>query len=198
MISTRQKQRNFQARRAGAGFTLIEVMVAMGVIAIGTFTVSLALIQSVRSNKQANSYSKMVALVTDWTERLQGLPRTEAEDAFGTWPGCGIDEYESVVTNPDLTQPGTGDPDQGYATLADRFDEDDPDAPEGSGVLVSFDLAAYCPPARQGKAASPDIANTYRLVGRAFLVEDVNASAGNYRVITSQDISLIFSDRPLE
>ena len=69
---------------------------------------------------------------------------------------------------------------------------------DGTGVVVAYDLDAYCPPARRGKAASPEISNTYRLVGRAFLVEDVDPGGNPYSIISSQDLSLIFSDRPLQ
>lgn len=177
-----------------AGFTLMEVMVAMGVIAIGTLTVSLALVQSIKSNRVADAFSQMVALVNDWTERLQGLPRPEAELVFPGWPGCGGaggSDYVPIITGTPLDVPNTG---AGYTTLVSDFDGGG--VLDGHGVIVAYNLDAYCPPARRGKAASPDISNTYRLVGRVFLVEDVAPGSNPYSVITSQDLSLIFSDRP--
>ncbi|MCB0220400.1 MAG: prepilin-type N-terminal cleavage/methylation domain-containing protein [Chrysiogenetes bacterium] len=187
------KQRGTHAR---AGFTLMEVMVAMAVIAIGTLTVSLALVQSIKSNRVANAYSIMVALINDWTERLQGIPRTEAGIVFPAWPGCiaaGGSDYVSIINGTPLDTPNTG---TGYTTLVSDFAGGG--VLDGTGVVVAYDLDAYCPPARRGKAASPEISNTYRLVGRAFLVEDVDPGGNPYSIISSQDLSLIFSDRPLQ
>lgn len=198
MKQARNRRIRKALRRSGShprsGFTLMEVMVAMAVIAIGTLTVSLALVQSIRSNQVANAYSQMVALVNDWTERLQGIPRADANTVFPAWPGCQAaigNEYVGIITGTPLDAPDTG---EGYTTLVSDFGNNG--KLDGSGVVVAYNLQAYCPPARQGRAASPEVSNTYRLVGRAFLVEDVDPGTNPYQVISIQDLSLIFSDRP--
>lgn len=184
------------ANHRQSGFTLIEVMIASAILGIGMLTISYAFLQSVQTNKLSKSYTSMVMMVNDWMERLQGVERIQAEAVFGGWPGCGAagQNFRAFI-NTDTSVPGSGVGPGQALLLPPRLDSGN-FAVAGQGVIVSYNVSAYCPENRRSGAASNKIPNGYRVEGTAFLVSDVTAGVGNYEVLSSHSVSFMFFDRP--
>lgn len=67
-----------QKPRSAEGFTLIEVMIAMAVFAIGILAVTSMQIRSIDQNASARMQTEATALAVDWMERLLALPYEDA------------------------------------------------------------------------------------------------------------------------
>ena len=76
-------RRQLRRRSTGAGFTLIEVMVSLGVMMVGAMAVITLQQQSIRANGHARQVSIAMQIAQRWMERLK-------EDA-ATWTTIGTD-----------------------------------------------------------------------------------------------------------
>jgi|ETNmetMinimDraft_26_1059896.scaffolds.fasta_scaffold04294_2 type IV pilus assembly protein PilV len=87
-VTQRQQQRNHRT----AGFTLIEVLVALVVLTIGILGVAVLFTEGLRFNRTSMLRTTAVALAADMAERIRA--NQEATGYAGTGPGadadCGI------------------------------------------------------------------------------------------------------------
>ena len=74
MNSKNLKITDVQAARGCRGFTLVEVMIAMAIFAIGFLAIAGLQIQSINSNAAARMQSEATTAAVDELERLMSLP----------------------------------------------------------------------------------------------------------------------------
>ena len=72
MLPGNKKQTN------APGFTLIEVLIAMAIFAIGILAVTSMQIRSINQNTSARLQTEATTLAVDWMERLISLPYEDA------------------------------------------------------------------------------------------------------------------------
>jgi type IV pilus modification protein PilV len=72
MVPENPKQTNAQ------GFTLIEVLIAMAIFAIGILAVTSMQMRSINQNASARIQTEATTLAVDWMERLLSLPYEDA------------------------------------------------------------------------------------------------------------------------
>ena len=65
-------------RTKAQGFTLIEVLIAMAIFAIGIMAVTTMQIRSINQNASARMQTEATTLAVDWMERLLSLPYENA------------------------------------------------------------------------------------------------------------------------
>ncbi len=184
-----------------AGFTLMETMIAIAILGFGVLNISLMFLTANQQNKTSRAYTNLVALVNDYTERLSGLSRVDATAVFGAFPGCaGVDPtfvndpaagpgFVIIDNSLDLnaTVPTTGAP---FLTAIS------PDAGPGGqeGIFINYRLYGYCTASRVSGTISPLEPNSYLMIGKAYLVNDINLPAG-YQTVASHGFNFIFADR---
>lgn len=66
------------------GFTLIETMIAMGILAVGLLAVASMQITAMQGNRAARIQTEAVALAAEKLEELTALPYTDAQLAAGS------------------------------------------------------------------------------------------------------------------
>lgn len=138
-------------RHVRAGFTLIEVMVSLGVMMVGTMAVIALQQQSIRANVHARQMTIAMQIAQRWMERLK-------EDAH-TWTSVGTDApgvttalASTVFLKQQLTgmsaQPGEFKPllnALGSWTLSNAFDQFGRDMPpQGSVPAGSPSVHTFC------------------------------------------------------
>jgi type IV pilus assembly protein PilV len=80
-------ENNLPVRRKGEqGFTLIEVMIALVIFAIGILGVAIMQLNAINGNASARMSTETVTLAQDQIERLLGLPYDHADLTDGTHP----------------------------------------------------------------------------------------------------------------
>jgi len=93
----------------GNGFTLIEVLMAMAIFAIGILAVTSMQMRSINQNASSRIQTEATALATDWMERLLSLPYEDVSLDEGNHPAGGdppistgnYDLQWTVVEDPD-------------------------------------------------------------------------------------------------
>lgn len=209
-MKTLKKNQQTRRRVRSGGFTLMELMVAVGVMALGLSAVALMSATASQQVGRSSAYTDLVTGFAGWTETLQGVTRDymagEGATYFGTWPGCatgysggceGEKDFSCLLTERRLLLPDPVELNKGNQV--------------GSIILI-YNVEAYCPPTRvvagSSSAASTNaanVANTYRVMGDAYLIAtEIDAAAadgfdpagGAYNVVAKQPFQVMFSDRP--
>ncbi|MEW6774740.1 MAG: prepilin-type N-terminal cleavage/methylation domain-containing protein [Bdellovibrionota bacterium] len=177
------------------GFTLIEVMLAIALLGVGALSATLAHVTAHRQNNRAYKASIMVPLVGDWIERLQGMGRDEIPGEFPPFPSClGVTGDLTPLTVGDITKPDGGGSLKKILANPESIENVSP--PSGEGVIIQYNLFAFCPVGRRaGAQTDVRMPNGYRMVGNAFLVQDVNPAGGEYQIISTQPINVMVMDR---
>lgn len=189
-------------RKAGRdGFTLMETMIAIAILGFGVLNISLMFLTATRQNRTSRAFTNLVSLVNDYTERLQGLNRANSTAVFGAFPNCtGVDP--NAVADPEAgpgfviidnsldlagQKPTTGAP---FVTALS------PDAGAGGvgGIFINYRLYAYCPASRTSGVASTEEPNSYMMIGKAYLVNDVNLPP-TVEIIAAHRFNIVFADR---
>jgi type IV pilus assembly protein PilV len=133
-----RSQPGIHGRRPGseAGFTMVEVMVALVVLAIGLLGIAALLLKSLQSGRTAIYRTQAVNLAADLADRIR-MNRT-AQAAYGTLFADG----EAVVASCDTTG-GCSDADLASTDLSRWKDKIDELLPNGQGqVAVTLPAAA--------------------------------------------------------
>ncbi|MDY6950794.1 MAG: type IV pilus modification protein PilV [Thermodesulfobacteriota bacterium] len=126
-----------------AGFSLIEVMVAIAVLAIGILAIAAMQVKAVKSNALASDQARAVALAEEWLESLMLIPYTD--------PNTGVLHALLVDTNgdgdpgldndDDPNNDGLVDPNDGSVLYPGPADHADPNNPiTGADHRGSFNL----------------------------------------------------------
>jgi type IV pilus assembly protein PilV len=108
------KPHSIDRTRAQHGFTLLEVMIALAIFAIGILAVSAMQINSINVNAGARMQTEATTLATDAMERLLALPYDHSQlDADVTLNPhsqvVGAYTVQWRVTTPDVSDPVYGD-----------------------------------------------------------------------------------------
>jgi len=106
----RPRPQNTELSRAQHGFTLLEVMIAMAIFAVGILAVSAMQINSINQNAGARMQTEATSLASDAMERLVALPYDHGQlDADVT-----LNPHRMVVgaytVEWNVTTPAVGDP----------------------------------------------------------------------------------------
>jgi len=80
-------KREASARGAEAGFTLIEAMLAMGILAFGLFTLAIMQLEALSQGSMGRHSQDAAAIARTHLEQIKRLPWSEITDAqaVGTW-----------------------------------------------------------------------------------------------------------------
>ncbi|SMC47623.1 prepilin-type N-terminal cleavage/methylation domain-containing protein [Desulfocicer vacuolatum DSM 3385] len=78
-IVTEQKKCRFHKEHGTAGFTLIEIMVALVIFAFGILGVAKMQISAINGNAAALKITEKFSLASNEIERLMGLPYTDSD-----------------------------------------------------------------------------------------------------------------------
>ncbi|MGD2097964.1 MAG: type IV pilus modification protein PilV [Desulfobacterales bacterium] len=73
-ITPANQQTGCQRSTSARGFTLIEVLIAMAIFAIGIMAVTTMQMRSINQNASARMQTEATTLAADWMERLLALP----------------------------------------------------------------------------------------------------------------------------
>ena len=90
---TDNKPSDNQRLKKDEGFTLIEVLLAVSIFAIGLLGVAAMQISAIQVNSVANHLTARATRAQDQLERLRALPYNHADLADGTHPGTTADGY---------------------------------------------------------------------------------------------------------
>jgi prepilin-type N-terminal cleavage/methylation domain-containing protein len=109
MNMARSRIRRFSRKNRCEGFTLIEVMVAISIFAIGFLAISSLQFSSSRNNRTASEVTAAVTIATDHMERIMALEFDDPSGDLDTDPGVnphedadGKYDIQWVVTDADL------------------------------------------------------------------------------------------------
>lgn len=110
----RPKPQDIDRTRAQHGFTLLEVMIALAIFAVGILAVSAMQINSINQNAAARIQTEATTVATDAMERLLALPYDHSQlDADVTLNPhsqvVGAYTVQWAVTTPDVSDPVYGD-----------------------------------------------------------------------------------------
>lgn len=128
-----------QIIQSESGFTIIEVVIAIGIFAIGFLAVGLMQINAMNTTNSARRTTEAMALAEDYAETLRSLPfydKSQNLDGVG-----GADPYDILPELRSGDHPQVGDPpvpgNAGPYTIRWTVDHNRPLPPYPAGVLDS-------------------------------------------------------------
>lgn len=98
MISSAPRRRTFSSRRPADGFTMLEVLVAMLVMAFGLLGFALLQTMSVRFTQSANQRTKAVDLASDMLDQMRSNRLLAAQFAAASFPDTATGSACQITT----------------------------------------------------------------------------------------------------
>ena len=130
--------------RERAGFTLLEIMIALAVFAIGMLSLAAMQIHALRSSSSGRHATQAAAIAQSHMEQLQRLRWTDVADTAGAWTAA-IAQNNTVQGDPNQVEMAyaldwrIADVEPGWTRSIDvRVSWDEPKRPGRSVVLSSL------------------------------------------------------------
>lgn len=140
-------------QRSGSGFTLIEVMIAIGIMTVGSLGI-LAMHNAVsRANRSANEMNTAIAITERWLERIDRDALSWTEEGLNSGALNGTDylsELAGSVEDTNWFTPSPSNTDESF-----RFDYNGADADSSDDTKFCVNLRMGW--LRQGRSARVDI-----------------------------------------